>query len=446
MSGNDEILSALSETEPSLSGEGVNNTATNFSRVTVGKKEYAVGLVWDRPSEKGNIGSYARKKAREPGVQAHFYVILKGYVRQYGLGFNQLGHKVGMPALAGCMASAQVGTWVGAFKVDSGYYIIACENGEVLNDDTVDQIFSDYDEVQTVFADLLESREWDEVFAPKSFHIDGTKPTSIEALLPKKTNVVLQEVNQSKLLLKLGLIFATTITCAIGSFYYFDAAEKARIARAIETKVENATDNFAVKQEPEPIPPMPWEDQPRGYAVLQSCVKEISSFPAILAGWKVQGFLCKSGYIAARIDRVGKLELDGGPFKWVQHQLITDTFKPSIYPDPVGSGQRVSVQWDLKNLPRTTLDIESAKISVIKGALLSYFESRHIPIFFESVTGDKYSRQVSFSFKTNLIPTKFNEVFRLLPGLIFEEIDYNMISGDWTINGKAYEKIPQATS
>src|SRR3546814_10294005 len=72
--------------------------------------------------------------AATAGMDSDFYCVRTEGVPQYGLGSREFGHKAGIPSLAAHAASNKGGSWIGAFTVRDGFYLLAVKDDAVLSE------------------------------------------------------------------------------------------------------------------------------------------------------------------------------------------------------------------------------------------------------------------------------------------------------------------------
>src|SRR3546814_3158088 len=116
--------------------------------------------------------------AATAGMDSDFYCVRTEGVPQYGLGSREFGHKAGIPSLAAHAASNKGGSWIGAFTVRDGFYLLAVKDDAVLSE--YDKFFASEDEARSAFWDIHQAERWPESFAPGSWGVERSEEHTSE--------------------------------------------------------------------------------------------------------------------------------------------------------------------------------------------------------------------------------------------------------------------------
>lgn len=415
--------------------------AAGVGVVRVGKKDYAVGLIWNEVEDPANAVSEARNKAAKSSFSADFFCIQQGGTPQFGLGSKSQKHRAGMPSLAAHCALSKGGTWLGLFEVKDGYYLIGITNDAILSE--CDRFFESEEDARSTFEYFQNLNEWSEIYAPKAMAIPGASTTELEVLLDGKPTVKLQEARRSQIYIKALLAFAGLGGLIVGGMLYADRLEELRLAEEAAIFAQQTKDKIVPKAEEPPPPPPPWTNQLVGSHVIDGCVAEIYQFPTDIPGWNVSNLQCKGSNVAATLDRTAPLP-SGGSFNWIEMMVKKEGKQYGFFPDPSGSGSRASVQWSMGNIPKIPLDLQTEKVADMKQALLTTFEERLVPITFRDApdNNDHYNG-FTFSFETTSDPRNFNDIISVLPGAMITSMSYNVDINTWSMEGRVYEQLPK---
>lgn len=410
--------------------------------VRVGKREYAVGLIWHKIDDLSRANAQARALASDENHKYDFFCIKAGGDPQFGLGNKNLGHKNGLPSLAAQLAHAKPGRWLGLFAVDGGYYLAAIYDDAILSE--ADRFFSDAEAAKDEFENLHSGTEWKEAIAPDEFDIPGTVPVSISTLLDDRVVCRLQAVSKRGTLAKVALGACLVVGLVGGVNFYLKHLEDIELDRLLAEEAAKARDQiFAPKQDQIVVPDAPWIVHPVASYFVESCVTKIHSFPLDIPGWDVKEFICSGNTVAASLDRAGALGKGGGSYNWIKLLVEKEGFKPRIIAPPGGNGNRASVQWGLGELPKIPVDIETLKYHQMMEGLVVVMDERFVPISLaDAPENSDFFKGVSFSFSTSDDPRDFTDILSALPGAFVTSIKYDVPSNSWTLEGQAYEQLP----
>lgn len=416
------------------------DVGNDVGKVRIGRREYAVGLHWDRISDPAKADAVARELARQGHINADFYCVRHAGTQQVGFGFKSSHHKVNLPSLAVHLAYVNGDNWAGLFEVPGGYYVIAIHEDGIYSE--TDKFFESSENALEWFDEIRTNLDSDTVYAPEEFAIAGAKTVPLETLLTGKPQVRLKSVSRGGLLVKLllaGLLVGGGIA---GLNFYFDSLEAERLRAEAARLAQQAQRSIGVQPEEIEIPPMPWEGKYQGVPVLKGCVDSIRKFTASVPGWSVQEMVCSDTVGSARLARVGQLEDGGGSINWIRKYVEREGFTPIVNYPGTGSKDVVSVDWELERPPQIPVDLKTAPVRDIQVALLTTFEGRQTSISMQPADHNDFWRGVSFSFKTDRDPLVFTDVLGAVPGVMITQIHYDIKSSTWSIEGKAYEQLP----
>jgi len=414
--------------------------------VKVGKREYAIGLLWHKIDDVSKAANEARSLATSENQKADFFCLRLTGDAQFGLGFKARGHKNGLPSLAAQLASAKGGKWIGLFEVENGYYLAAVYEDAIMSE--CDRFFSDADAAKEEFENFYNSTDWKETIAPESFEIPGTTEVPIARLLEDRIACRLQAVSKRGALIKTLVGLGIVVGTVGGVNWYLKHLEDLELARIIAIEAENAKKQlFAPKQDEIKIPDAPWIRYPVASYFIDSCVKNVNSFPLDIPGWEVKEFICTDGYVAAAVDRSGELGKGGGSFNWIKLMVEKEGFKPTIIPPPGGNGNRASVQWEIGELPKIPVDLETIKWTKMRDGLIVVMDERFVPISIsDGPSNSDFFRGIAFSFSTTEDPRQFTDIISALPGAFVTSLSYEVTNNVWTLEGQAYEQLPLPTT
>ena len=196
--------------------------------VTVGRRQYAVGLYWEN-SPSGRVAQAAKEAAAQPGQQADFYAVRGSgkteRVPQFGLGQSNVGHKAGMPSFAACLANQQGGSWAGAFRLREGVVVTIVRDDLIVPDG--DQFYANENEARDRLLQEIGFGGLQRIYAPEAWGIPAADSMPISLLLDERRDIRLQTVRMSKQTLIIGAVLAVLLLGGLGVGWYIQAQEEA---------------------------------------------------------------------------------------------------------------------------------------------------------------------------------------------------------------------------
>jgi hypothetical protein len=416
--------------------------------VRVNGKGYAAGLVWEGVSDVGRGAAQARAAADENGADL---VCMRLPAKiQYGLGAKSAGHKSGMAPLASGLAEVIEGSFVGAFAIDDGYYLVAAREDQILAG--CDVVVADAEEAQERFQELYVAQNWQQVIAPKEWGIDAATTTSLDDVLtghkPKST---LTAKSKAGLYIKI----AGALVVVAGCYFAYGAyeAHELQVQQEEQERQEAADRAAAAAAEAAELakfkmPKYGWEDKPYGVPLIEACRDAIMSRPITAPGWRPLGLTCTQAAVSLALTR------DGGTANWVHSGLDRGRERPDVV--EVAGG--VLATWPLA-LDAGSYDKDSKTGKLVEER--AYLSRQFEEIFMQpsvriedgpivqlpgkTATSPKVNavleRHLVFSFQTNHDPREFLRLLAPIPALTVSSVKLDLANWTWTIEGTAYEKL-----
>ena len=442
-----DIFSDLDESAPARP------RAPGRGTVKIGKETFAVGLNWNATTEDGGKpADQAKLAAKDDAFKAQFYCLRESSAWQYGLGRKEMGHRAGQRALAAVVADKLSGNWLAAFEIDQDYYLVAHRDDLILSD--YDRLLSKELEAKDLFSDLFYSADWDTVVAPSSWGMDGTQPTPISGLIEKGKLHKLKPVGSLQAAMPLimgGVVLGGVALGAItmmpggdGDFTYvppegFDAPME-RMRGVAEEAIKPVTDLLGEPEEEEVVaevpPQAPWIGRPNGVGLLLACTADIKSAPLDVPGWETTSVVCGDSL------RIG-LRRAGGNTLWAE-TYFRDRGQKVDFSRSIG-GDALAHSYPVSFVSPYDAEFDTPEISEVQRYLGYQFEEFGLPLSFTERSGttskiDRYYEAANFSFETDLEPVEFADLFTPIPGLLINEISFDLENSVWSVSGSYYHK------
>lgn len=285
----------------------------------IGSRRFAFGLLWQAAESPKTVLREARALASDPRVKADLYVVRTGAECQFGLGRKASGLVPGAVAAAAAAASRLKGTWLGAFRLGAGYWIVAIRDDLVLPDG--DRYYATESDARERF--LAEHRQggWQRVFGPTAW-LDTAEEVSAADLLGNAKQPRLAEVNplaaRFKYILAAGLGFGVLLGAA---WYYQHVATTMPVPPDI---------NYGALPPP-PAPPAatpPWYERANAGMHFDACVARLATLPTDAPGYRLRSLSCDHARYSAKFARAG------GVAAWFEAwaKSLDETFVVNIAP------------------------------------------------------------------------------------------------------------------
>ncbi len=392
---------------------------------------YAASLFW-QPLINDDSPLPEVKEAAENILEgADLYVVRKGKSSQFGLAASSQGFVKGTPSAAVSLVTAlgNVTSFLGVFKVDTGWWYICFRNDVILSDG--DTLFVNEKDAKDQFISMLAVPDWDALYAPKEWGIEDTKPDALATLISRGLIVKLEKINGSNDMVMLGVVvvgFGIILWYGYSTLQnMFFAAPEAPVIAPVE-QVEAPA--------PEPPEPKPWETVENPVDIMRECYNATKKVVQIVTpGWSLEGVTCNSGGLVTSWKR------DLGRITWMEQALDVSgvTFTSRVISEdgntfmvtvPIGEISTLNSppEYSEKDLRDIINDLNQTLETQISMSETSWSSAR----------GAIYN-VMSFGITSQYDPLTWIELLMKFSGLSVKEITYDVNSGTWTYKGEIYE-------
>ena len=412
--------------------------------VTVGKRAYACGLVWEN-SPSGRVSQAAKEAARQSSQPANFYAVRNGTksgrIPQFGLSFIDTGHRAGLPTLAACLANKQPGSWAGAFRLREGIAVVVVRDDLIVPDGDV--FFADETEARDRLLQEMSTGGLQKVYAQENWGVPGADVMPLSLLLNDRADVRLIAVAIPKQALILGGVGAglLTLVLAIGWYIQSEKAkeEAERLAReqALRAQFEKmqTVPTFPTGDKIDyPMPDPKWQKEPRPLEFIEACRVALSQVQYAVQGWTGSGFKCDKGGVSLRWSRAGGISQP--PPKSSINDSANAAGQNVALPalkergeEKLWDPQQITQRYLLQNWPGT-----------ISRAPDDPPPPR--PANYQGIWNPPPAPWVKRSFTLNVpvLPWTIKDFLGDVPGVIINSMSYSGgLSGTWSIEGVIYE-------
>jgi len=280
--------------------------------ITISRTKYATDLFWQPIVGGQSIRVFAGNLGNFITGRTKYYTTFKSIV---GVGSSALGHRTRMPSAAATIMDAfsEYNSFVAAFKVNGGIYIVAARSGIIIHD----RFYASEDVGHTEFDTLLSLPDWGAVIAPNEWNVARAEEKQIEELIAAGTKHLLLPTsrfwnNFISIALLVGLL--------LGVLYLFggqvkkiivpgtpdiavDEAARAAFLRRLEVGDATLTQAVRVMGPPTVITEMPFDNIPDLSARAEQCMNAITFLMQTIPGWVQQEAVCTEEYATVHLHR-----------------------------------------------------------------------------------------------------------------------------------------------
>ncbi|MBQ8671070.1 MAG: type 4b pilus protein PilO2 [Alphaproteobacteria bacterium] len=399
---------------------------------TEGGTTYAASLFWQPLLDEDKPLPEIKEAAENILEGADLYVTRQGKSSQFGLAASSQGFTRGMPSAAVSLITGlgNVTSFLGVFKVDTGWWYVCFRNDVILSDG--DTLFADEKDAKNQFISMLVVPDWDALFAPAEWGIEETRDTDLGTLLKKGLQAKLDKINTSNdnlMLLIIIIGFAVILWFAYSALQsmFFSPPEQPVVA-----PVEQIEQPVALPPEPKP-----WESLENPVEIVQNCYKTMNQVATVVTpGWKLEGLSCdtKNGVVTSWKRELGRLT-------WIEQALdVSGVDFSSRVLDRSGNTVMVSVPiGEISTLNSPPEYNENDLVDIMNdlnqalGISINYQQSTTT-----SQRGSVY-RSLSFTISSTTSPLTWLELLTRFSGLYINIVKYDINTGNWSFEGGIYE-------
>lgn len=303
---------------------------------SVGKRDYAWGLVWDIPhldeTEKVSVSKVA-KIAREAAHSMHGDLYLATET-QYAIGSTQAGHVKGMRSVALSLMTVWGDSFIAVLKTRDGeYYLLAVQEGVVIPGSDI-HTFDEDDARAFVSTRITEgdTEEWGRIVAPADFGLSNSQEENLDEVLKEsKSSARLKDATVKNTIR--NIVIGLVVAGIVGGLYYGYTTYEARVlARHQEQqRLEAAQRAQAMKQkqmEEARNSIWPWDGAVIGQYALAECDSAMQSVSTILPGYTFENMVCtpKDGTVVLKFRQ----DADGSFATVADSVNMMTTMRPHI--------------------------------------------------------------------------------------------------------------------
>ena len=271
--------------------------------ISINRKKYATGLFW-QPVGVGNTPqNYAKQLAKNKK-----YTLFVEYKSMVGLTNGRDGARLGMSvaAIEILDALSDLISFLGVFRVDNNYYLIAVRNGVIIRDILLDNA----DTARKLFTQLSEIPDWGALFAPASWGIPKAQEKFLPDLLVKSTGVKLHQMGIATSLVPTIVLIILFIIFGLYMLNKPISVQNIRTPKIsqetidkykkqIESNKQKSEKTVVVKNEFK----YPYDKLPGVYDRAELCYKAIGFVMQPIMGWNQTYAKCDEDFVSVTFSR-----------------------------------------------------------------------------------------------------------------------------------------------
>ena len=415
--------------------------------IYIHRRKYAAGLFW-QPLPLGSAGRMsAYRLAKSIDSRYNLYTEYRSMI---GLTMRKAGHKSGMQSAAAEVAESmsEHSSFLAAFVVDNGFYMVAARNGIII----ADFVFDNESDVRAAYTELAQMPDWGAFVAPASWGMPRAVERSLEDIVTGHSHTSLRSISLSRsiiycvLLLLLFvfvilLLFRETGIKLVNNNRALEQISEEKLAeyrRQIAEKNKELDEQYQIdkKAEPEPIVP-PYDLLPDVQSRADICYRAMGFLMQPINGWNQIWVKCEENYASAQLRRTyGTL----GDFYSVASDLMPGAYVQELSEDSLIVRAKLPKIWVVPSQDKRDTD------SIVRDVTTA-FQSIDTPVEIQTVV-DTVSNGVEtqtfdvveVAASSKLTPMQFMQIFDDFGGVYMTKCDWNASNRTWNYEVIIYAK------
>ena len=408
--------------------------------INVHHRKLATGLFW-QPLGVGNTAqNYAKQLAKNNDKKYTLYIEYKSMI---GLTDGREGTRVGMPSAAVEIihSLSDLVSFLGVFRADKYYYLVAVRNGVIIRD----MLFETADSARQLYTQLAEIPDWGALFAPAEWGMPKSQEKFLTDLIGKGTTARLHKISVFKSMLP--TLFFIAIFVVFGVFVLTNPINKdsnkkfkidTELAKEYKQKIEQKKQeilNRKTVQTANKVEEYPYDNLPDVMERANLCYKAIAFVMQPLAGWNQTFAKCDTDFVSATFSRdFGTLN----DFYEYGAELMPGAVVQEISED------EIIVRVKLPELA-THSSLDERDQTTVMRDVATVFQQTNIKADIQGVkdrmmngADSLYVTEVGVASK--LIPAEFMQAFNGFNGVYMTSVSWNAKTRNWNYEVIIYSK------
>ncbi len=417
--------------------------------ITVAKKKYATGLLWQPVAASYTARNYAKHLINTVHRKLNFFTEFKGMV---GLGYSKYKHRSGMQSAAAevMYSLADYSSFLAVFRTGNKFYLIATRNAIILKDEVYDSEYLAKEE----YMNLVKIPDWNALFAPATWNMPKSVEKNIDDVITGNAKVFIKPIS----LFKTNFISLILVGGFIYAGYNFfkdpimdmisytpqvvkinpELAESFKRKAEQSKKLQEELTKKIIKPE-EIIQPieMPYDNLPNPTAAADLCYKATAYLMQPIVGWDQSDVICEGKYVTVNFNRdFGTLD----SFYQIANSLMPGAFVQEL------SDSDILVRAALPQL-ETFASLDERDQITIGRQVMSIFQELDINAIVNNAVvtvgsqlQNKEVNTVEISSTNKLSPPEFINIFDGFDGVFLNRTEWEPRNKNWNYEVIIYAK------
>lgn len=411
--------------------------------INVHHKKFATGLFWQPVSVGNKAFNYARQLSKNTK-----YTLFTEYKSMVGLTNGRNGACFSMPSAAAEIVDtfSDLVSFLGVFKADNGFYLVAVRNGIIIRDILIESEKT----AREIYNELSNIPDWGALFAPASWGMPRSQEKFLADIIQNNNVARLRNISIVKSLMP-SIFFIAVFVLVIASVWFSPLGEsimphkqpnidpelEAEYKRQIELKNKELDEQFnIVKKAIEPLN-RPYEHLPDVMERAKLCYKAIAFVMQPIPGWNQTYTKCDEKYVTATFKRdfgtlndfyeVGSELFPGAVVQQLsENEMLVRVMLPELQTlsslderDQITAMRDITTNFQQIN---TGLNINGVSDTISNGE-----ESEKINV-------------IEVSASSKMIPSEFMNVFNGFGGVYMTSVNWSANTRTWNYEVIVYTK------
>lgn len=367
-----------------------------------------------------------------------------------GLSMRRFGHRGGMPSAAAEVTEAmsEHSSFLAAFVIDGGYYMVAVRNGIIV----VDRIFENETDARTEYTNLAQMPDWGAFVAPAAWGMPRAVERALDDVITGHSHTALRAISLSRsifysvllvllFVFLISLVFSKSVIESVDTHKKLSKIDEKQIEeyrRQIDEKNKELDEQFQIDKKPLPKPIVPpYELLPDVQSRADICYRAMGFLMQPISGWNQVWVKCDETHATAQLRRTyGTL----GDFYAVATELMPGAFVQELSED------LLTVRATLPKLKTMSSRDERDTETIIRDVMTA-FQSIDAPVeihaVVDTVTNGVDTENfdvVEVAASSKLTPMQFMQIFDNFGGVYMTKSDWNASNRTWNYEVIIYAK------
>jgi hypothetical protein len=410
--------------------------------ITVRRRKYATGLFWQPVNPGVTPYLYARQLVAKSDKK---YTLLTEYKSMIGLAESRDGVRSGMNTAAAEVMNAfpEFSSFLGVFRVDNRFYLVAVRNGVIIRDVLVEK----ESDARKLYAELSNMPDWGALFAPSSWGMPRSQEKFLQDIVKNESVARLRQISIVKSVAPSIVLFL--ILLGVGLYFLYSPLFKSMSApkstglnpelmaeyqKQLEAKNQELDKEFEIVKS---ALVYPYDNLPDVMERARLCYKATGFVMQPVMGWDQKNTMCDEEHVSVVFTR------DFGTLN--DFYLVGGDVMPGGIVHQV-SDNEIRVRAKLPAL-KTHSSVDERDQETAMRDIVSVFQQVNMKAGIrasnEIIRNNKEKATVNFievSASSKLVPSEFMQIFNDFDGVYMKSVGWDARDRIWNYNVVIYTK------